>query len=100
MPIVDDPDVRRSRARFGREQGEYWTKIYAEDFAKLPDGTAIVINVVSGEYVTGPDKLTTHDMYDQRFGFGNTISWSFVKGEPIFVGGGLWRSSSDRSINS
>ena len=91
MPFVDDPEVRRKRAEFAHEQGEYWMKVHAEDLAKLADGTAVVINDVSGDYVTGDDWLSARNAYEQRFGKGNTISWSFEVNRPIFVGGGLWR---------
>ena len=92
MPLVDDPEVREQRAEFAQKQGEYWTKVHADAFAQLPAGTMIIINVITGEYITGSDRCATRDVYDQRFGKGKTISWSFEKDRPIVVGGGLWRS--------
>jgi hypothetical protein len=92
MPLVDDPDVREQRAEFAQKQGEYWTKVHADAYAKLAEGTTIIINVVTGEYITGTDRCATRDAHEQRFGKGKTISWSFDKDRPIFVGGGLWRS--------
>ena len=92
MPIVDDPEIRRERSEFAHRQGEYWTKVHAEALSKLPDGTAVVINVVTGDIVTGHDWLAARTAFEQRFGKGTTISWSFVVGRPYFVGGGLWQS--------
>ena len=92
MPLVQDPEQRRKRAQFAQEQGEYWQQVHAEQLALLPDGTAVVINVVTGDFVTGSDWLVARTAFEQRFGKGATISWSFVVGRPYFVGGGLWRS--------
>ena len=92
MPLVDDPEVRKQRADFASSQGAYWTKVHADAFEKLPAGTTVIINVITGEYVTGADWFATREAYEQRFGTGKTISWSFEKDRPIFVGGDLWRS--------
>lgn len=92
MPLVDDPEIQEQRAEFAQRQGEYWTKVHADAFAKLPAGTTIIINVITGDYVTGTEWFATREAYEQRFGKGKTISWSFEKDRPIYVGGGLWRS--------
>lgn len=92
MPLVDDPEIREQRAEFAARQGTYWAKVHADAFAKLSAGTTVIIEVVSGDYVTGATWHAAREAYDQRFGKGKTISWSFEKDRPIFVGGGLWRS--------
>ena len=93
MPtVVDDPEVWKQRADFAAQQGKYWTQVHAEALGKLPAGTTVIINVITGEYVTGAEWLATREAYEQKFGQGTTISWSFEVDRPIFVGGGLWRS--------
>ena len=90
--LVDDPEHQHARAKFVQEEGARWEHVHAAAFAKLPEGTAVVINIVTGEYVTGADCFEAREAFQQKFGKGRTMSWSFVKGRPIFVGGGLWRS--------
>jgi hypothetical protein len=92
MPIVDDTEIRHDRAEFAERQGEHWKNVHAEAFSKLPVGTTVIIDVVSGEYVTGQEWFKTLAAYEQKFGRGRTISWTFEIGRPLFVGGGLWRS--------
>ncbi len=93
MPVlIDDPEIEQERTKFAARQGEYWTKVHRDAFDKLPVGTTVIIDVVSGEYVTGPDWFSTLDKYEQKYGQGRTIAWSFEVGRPLFVGGGLWRS--------
>ena len=93
MPLaVDDPEVWKQRADFAAQQGAYWARVHADAFAKLAAGTTVIINVITGEYVTGAEWLATREAYERKFGQGKSISWSFEKDRPIFVGGGLWRS--------
>ena len=92
MALVDDQEQQRERSRFAEQQGTYWTEMHGEAFAKLAKGTTVIIDVVTGEYVTGPSWFEALETYEQKFGKGRTISWSFEVGRPIFVGGGLWRS--------
>ena len=90
MNAIAESDERKpSLEEIGRA-GERWKAHYAEAFAALPKGTAVIIHVASGEYVTAPDWHLARGMFEQRFGTGFVPAYSFTVGRPIFVGGGLW----------
>lgn len=90
MVTITNRDHLLARANMIAEEAERWKKCHAEAFAKLADGTTVIIDIVSGEYVTGPTWHAARDAFEQRFGTGKTLSHSFTVGRPIFVGGGIW----------
>jgi hypothetical protein len=79
-----------ARAEMLGEEADRWKKHHAEELAKIPVGVTVIINLVTGEYVTGPTWHAARDAFEQRFGKGKTFSHSYTVGRPIFVGGGLW----------
>ncbi len=83
-----EPERSRARNEFVSKEGNYWLKRLASELAKLPDGTALVINVVNGEYVTAPTRLEAMDKFDQKFGVNTTFGFIHQIGRPIFIGGG------------
>lgn len=91
MVTITDRDHLVARANMIAEEAKRWKERHAEAFSRLPEGTTVIIDVVSGEYVTGPTWHTARDVFEQRFGTGQTMSHSFTIGRPTFVGGGLWQ---------
>ena len=89
--LADDTEQRRSSARveFIGQEGDYWLKKHAAEFAALPAGTAVVINIVNGEYVTATTRLAAMDKFDQKFGTDTTFGFVHEIGRPVFVGGGV-----------
>ena len=81
----------RSRAltNFAVEQGERWRQEKAAEFDAIPVGTVVMINVVNGKYVTAGDRIEAMDKFDQSFGQGVTIGYTFEVGRPTFIGGGI-----------
>ena len=92
MPVIDDPAISDERERFAEAQGTHWIKVHADALNALPHGTTVIINVTTGDYVTGTSWLAALEAYEQKFGRGRTLSWSYEVGRPLFVGGGVWRS--------
>ena len=90
MPKITDPEHLKARAEMIGGEADRWKQHHAETFARLPVGTTVVIDIASGEYVTGPNWHDARDAFDQRFGTKGRLSHSFTVGRPIFVGGGLW----------
>jgi hypothetical protein len=84
----DETEAERSRERseFVVRQGDYWLKKRADEFAKLPAGTAVVINVANGEFVTGSSRLQAMDNYDQKFGADSTFGYVHEIGRPVLIG--------------
>jgi len=80
---------RRAATMFAAEQGRRWREEKADEFATLPDGTVVMINVVNGSYVTAASDLEAMAKFDQMFGTGTTLAYSFTVGRPIFIGGGI-----------
>jgi len=80
---------RRAATQFAVEQGKRWKEEKATEFAALPVGTVVMINVVNGNYVTAGSDLEAMDKFDQTFGKGTTLAYSFQVGRPIFIGGGI-----------
>ena len=89
MSTIQDPEHLKARASFIGEEGERWRRHHADALSKLPEGTTVIINVVTGDYVTGSDWHAARDAFEQRFGVGKTLSWSYTVGRPLFVGGGI-----------
>lgn len=83
-----EPERCRARSEFVANEGDYWLNRLAPELEKLPDGTALVINVVNGEYVTAPTRLEAMDKFDQKFGVNTTFGFLHQIGRPIFIGGG------------
>ena len=86
-PVLE-PEQSRARAAFVCDEGDYWMKRLEPELAKLPDGTALVINIANGEYVTAPSRLEAMDKFDQKFGVNTTFGYIHQIGRPIFIGGG------------
>jgi hypothetical protein len=86
-------DLQHLRARamtsFAVEQGERWRQEKASELEALPVGTVVMINVVSGAYVTATTHIEAMDKFDQTFGKGVTIDYTFEVGRSTFIGGGL-----------
>ena len=93
MADITDPVHLKARVEFMGAEAARWKKHHAAALAALPEGTEVIINLISGEYVTGADWHEAREVYDQRFGAGNTLSHSYTVGRPLFVGGGLWLKS-------
>lgn len=89
--MADDVELERRLARieFIGEEGDYWLEKLAAELSRLPAGTAVVINVANGEYVTAPTRLEAMDKFDQRFGADATFGFVHEIGQPVFVGGGV-----------
>jgi len=58
-------------------------------FTALPNGTAVIIDLSTGDFVTGTTWQAAEEAFTQRFGTAERLSHSFTIGRPIFVGGGL-----------
>lgn len=81
----------RSRAltNFAVEQGERWRQEKAAELDGLPVGTVVMINVANGEYITARNDIEAMDAFDQEFGKGVTIGYTYEVGRPTFIGGGI-----------
>lgn len=93
MPIITDPEHLKARAAWIGAEADRWMKHHAAAFAELEEGTTVIIDIVSGAYVTGTTRGAADDAYDWRFGPGERLSYTFTVGRPIFMGGGIWQKS-------
>lgn len=80
---------RRAATAFAVEQGKRWREEKASEFDALPAGTVVMVNVVNGCYVMASNNLEAMDKFDQTFGKGTTLAFSFTVGRPVFIGGGI-----------
>jgi hypothetical protein len=69
--------------------GKAWAARKAAEFAALPFGTVVMIDIASGDYVTAADRLAAADRFHARFGRATTQGYSFEVGRPVFIGGGI-----------
>ena len=87
---MTDADIAESRSRTeaAGEAGAAWLEKKRAELALLPIGTVVVIDVETGEYVTGKTRLEAMDAYDSKIG---PHRWGFVHqvGRKTFLGGGL-----------
>ena len=90
MPTITDPEHLKARATMLGEEADRWKKHHAEAFARLDVGTRVIIDLATGEYVTGADRQAADAAFVQRFGAEDRLSHTFTVGRPIFIGGGLW----------
>lgn len=89
MTTITDPEHLKARAEWIGAEADRWKQHHAEAFARLPEGTTVIIDIVSGAYVTGDTWYSARDAFIQRFGPDKTLSHSFTVGRPIFIGGGI-----------
>ena len=90
MQDITDPVHLKARVEFMGAEAGRWKKHHSAALAALPEGTEVIIDLISGEYVTGADWQAADEAYMQRFGNEDRLSHSYTVGRPIFVGGGLW----------
>ena len=87
----NDFEKRRSHLRavteFAGKTGPAWVEEFEPELAKLPKGTVVAINCVTGEYVTGKGLSEASDAFEKRFG--KTVGWIHEIGGGFFVGGGI-----------
>jgi hypothetical protein len=92
MSTSTERDLAELRARmkaqteFAGEHGEAWLRKLEGQFAGLPNGTIIVINCRTGEYVLGQTRLGAADEFERRFG--KEIGYVHEIGGGIFAGAG------------
>jgi len=53
MQKITDPVHLKERLNLIGQEGARWKAHHAEAFAQLPEGTTVIIDFVSGDYVTG-----------------------------------------------
>ncbi len=90
MTRIVDPEHLKARAQFAGEEADRWKAHHAQQLALLPEGTTVVIDLATGEYVTGGTWHAAREAFEQKFGSAKRFSHSFTVGRPVFVGGGLW----------
>ena len=87
----NDFEKRRSHLRavteFAGKTGPAWVEEFEPELVKLPKGTVVAINCVTGEYVTGTGLSEASDAFEKRFG--KTVGWIHEIGGGFFVGGGI-----------
>jgi hypothetical protein len=91
--MTDTLDRAHTQARldFVAAEGRRWQQVHADAFAKLTPGTTVIIDVATGEYVTGIRWQDAEQAFEQRFGKPERLSYTFDVDRPLFIGGGLWR---------
>ena len=90
MTKIIDPVHLKERASLIGQEAARWKAHHEEAFSQLTDGTTVMIDITSGDYVTGSTWHLALDAFEQRFGTDDRLSHSFTVGRPIFIGGGLW----------
>ena len=90
MIKIKDPAHLKERAAIVGQEAARWKTHHAAAFAQLPVGMTVMIDITSGDYVTGSTWHLALDAFEQRFGTEDRLSHSFTVGCPTFIGGGLW----------
>ena len=87
---ITDEECTWSRER--NEQvglaGGRWVEQKAGEFERLPTGTVVIIDIETGEYVTGTTAIEAMDLYDLKIGADRAGFIHRVR-RPTFIGGGL-----------
>jgi hypothetical protein len=86
-----DRDERLTRMRESAEisgrQGEAWLEKLKPELDHLPNGTVVVINCATGEFVIAKTHLDALHQFKRKFG--NAAGWMHEIGGGFFVGGGI-----------
>jgi hypothetical protein len=72
---------------FAGRTGPVWLEQIKPELATLPNGTIVVVNCETGEYVTGKGMSEACSTFESRFG--KTVGWIHEIGGGFFVGGGI-----------
>jgi len=87
---MTEADLEQARAlsASAAEQGQLWIARKSAEIEALPTGTVVIIDVATGEYVTGKTWLEANPIFDERFG-SNTLGFVHRVRSPTFIGGGI-----------
>jgi hypothetical protein len=87
---MTEADLEQARARtaFTAAQGEIWIARKKAEIEALPTGTVVIIDIATGEYVTGKTWLEGHPQFEQRFGR-SALGFVYRVRAPSFIGGGI-----------
>jgi hypothetical protein len=77
----------RAASELAGDKGEAWLERLEPEFSTLPRGTVVIINCMTGEYVTGTTRLAALREFQERFG--QAAGLMHEVGGGIFVGGGI-----------
>lgn len=90
MTTITDDDRSNTRSRIEAigAAGKRWIAAKANELAKLPQGTVVLIDIETGDYVTARTYIAAQDEFDRRFGPDRT-AYEHQIGRSIFLGGGL-----------
>src|SRR6516164_10452000 len=73
----NDFEKRRSHmhavTEFAAKTAPAWVEEFKSELSKLPTGTVVAINCVTGEYVTGTGLSEASEAFERRFG--KTVGW-------------------------
>ncbi len=70
------------------EHGLQWVEKKQAELEALPTGTVVVIDIKTGEYVTGKTLLDACELFDQSFGVATPGFIHRVR-DRTFIGGGI-----------
>ena len=70
------------------EAGDRWLQQLELELSKLAETTVVVINVLTGEYITAATRLGGLDRFEERFGK-SAPGFMHEIGRPVFIGGGV-----------
>ncbi len=83
-----DLEQARARTAFTAEQGQIWVKRKETELEALPTGTVVIIDIATGDYVTGKNFLEANPIFDQRFG-SSALGFVHRVRDRTFIGGGI-----------
>ena len=86
--LKSDADERRARSETLAMQGEAWVYKKWGELEALPSRTVVLIDVRTGEYVTGQTWLEARTAFDTRFG-SEIAGYVYRVRDRAFVGGGM-----------
>jgi hypothetical protein len=90
---LGDPDTVLHRLRiddaFVDTVANYWMAEHRAEISRLAKGVVVVIDLVSGRYLTATSRLAGLHAFEAEFGRNQTIGWLHEVGGGIVIGGGL-----------
>ena len=75
-------------------KGRAWLEANKAIVGSFAAGTVLLINLGTGEYEAGPDRMTARQKFDARFG-AVTIGYHHRVRMPYTMGAGLWPLNSE-----
>ena len=81
--------VLRNDAKTVEGAADAWLRAFDLWLTSLPTGKVVVVDLLTGDFVTAWSRIEALDAFEKEFGSGRTVGWLHEIGGGAVLGGGL-----------